>query len=416
MAADHFESESSSKTSAKSFYIYAKTGCPRRSLESTKLYKYLTANNLHSVNNPKKADLIFIYTCGGFALEESFSIQTIQKCIKLKDAKIIVTGCLTKINPDKLKDFKNVLILTPEDLPKLDSIINAKIPFAQTPNASVVDGVHDLYHGTYINRIKRNIKSTENIARICNYYVNQKIAHNPSEGLENPSIYRIEIAKGCLSNCTYCAIKMAMPKFYSFPKEEILDSFKKGLSLGYKKFALLAGDIGCYGLDIGTNLPALLKELFKVDGDYQIILVDLNARWLVKYPEELISVLKHYQNKIHSIILPIQSGSNKILKLMDRQYEIDEVKRSLAELQRNIPSLLIETHILVGFPGETDADFQESISLIKEILFWRIEVYRYQDRPGTKAASIPDKVPKQVVESRVKSIKKEIKLASLNSE
>ena len=403
MAVDYFGD--SRVASARSFYIYTKTGCPRRSLESTKLYKYLIANNLRSVDNPKKADLIFIYTCGGFALDESFSIQTIQKATEFKNAQVIVTGCLTKIYPEKLEAFKNILVLTPEDLGKLDSIINAKIPFAQTPNASVVDGVHDLYHGSYINRIKRNIKSSENIARICSTY-ERKLSHKPSDGLDNPSIYRVEIAKGCLSNCTYCAIKKAMPKFHSFPAEEILENFKKGLSAGYKKFALLAGDIGCYGLDIGTNLPNLLKELFKVDGDYKIILVDLNARWFVKYPDELVSVLKPNQNKVHSLILPIQSGSNKILKLMNRQYEIEDVKRCIIDLQRKLPELPIETHIMVGFPGENDADFQESVRLIKDVPFWGIEVYRYQDRPGTPATILSGKLSEKEVEKRVKIMKK----------
>ena len=412
MAKENFESGNSKKASAKSFYIYTKTGCPRRSLESTKLYKYLTANNLRSVNTPKKADLIFIYTCGGFGLDESFSIKTIEKSTKNKNAQIIVSGCLTKIDPDKLKAFKDALVLPPEDLWKLDSIINAKIPFTQIPRASVVDGVHDLYHGTYFNRIKRNIQSYENMARIFKYY-NRQLSHKPRDGLDDSSIYRVEIAKGCLSNCSYCAIKRAMPKFYSFPKEEILNNFRNGLASGYKKFALLAGDIGCYGLDVGTNLPQLLNELFKVEGDYKVILVDLNARWFIKYYQELLSVLKPNRNRVRSIILPIQSGSNKILNLMRRQYEIEDVKRCILDLQKNIPGLLIETHIMVGFPGETDSDFQESINLIKEIPFGKLEIYRYQERKGTISASLTEKVSEAIIEDRVKIIKKEEKLLKI---
>ncbi len=408
MAAGNFESGSSKNASIQSFYIYTKTSCPRRSLESTRLYKYLIANDLCSVDNPKKADLVFVYTCGGFSLDESFSIQTIQKATELKNAQIIVTGCLTKIYPEKLKAFKNILVLAPEDLEKLDSIINAKISFAQTPNASVVDGVHDLYHGSYINRIKRNLKSSENIARICNTY-ERKISHKPSGYLDNPRIYRVEIAKGCLNNCSYCAIKLAMPKFHSFSINEIIENFHRGLAAGYKEFAVLAGDIGCYGLDIGTNLPKLLEQLFKVEGDYKVILVDLNARWFIKYYQELLPVLKFNHNRLHSIILPIQSGSNKILKFMGRQYEIDEVKRCLLELQKNIPDILIETHIMVGFPGETDADFYESIRLVKELTFWKVELYRYQDRPGTVAANMSDKVSEKVIAKRVGTLKKEIK-------
>jgi tRNA A37 methylthiotransferase MiaB len=158
-------------------------------------------------------------------------------------------------------------------------------------------------------------------------------------------------------------------------------------------------------MDIGTSLPKLLEELFKVKGDYTISLIDLNVYWLVKYYSEFLAILKSNSKKIYTIILPIQSGSDKILKLMNRKYEIDDVKRCILDLKKNVPGILIETHVMVGFPGETAEDFFMSIQLVKEMQFSKIQVYKYEERPGTLALSLPEKVPRDQIEKRAKIIK-----------
>ena len=354
----------------------------------------------------KKADLIFIYTCGGFCQNEASSLLTIQKAVSTHASQVIVTGCLTKINPDKLKAFRNIIIIPPDELGKLDLLINAKIPYSAFPRVSTVSGIHDLYNDRRFTRLRRNIVSNGKL-KICSSYVKKYLLHKSSTAVLDPSFYRLEIAKGCLGNCSYCAIKLAMPKFHSYSPNEIIENFRNGLNDGYKNFALIAGDIGCYGIDIGTNLPKLLEELFKVKGDYKIALVDLNARWLGKYYSELLAILKSNSEKIFTIILPIQSGSDKILKLMNRYYEINDVKHCILDLKKNIPGISIETHIMVGFPGETDDDFSKSIQLVKEIQFSKVHVYTYEERPGTLALSLSGKVPKDQIDKRAKILKKE---------
>ena len=397
------------KTDFKSFYIYAKKACPRRSLESTALYKYLVANGLLAVNHPKKADLIFIYTCGGFAHDETFSLLTIKKALKSGSSQVVVTGCLTIINPEILKTYKNILVIPPDALEQLDSLIDAKIPYSTFPRVSTVSGINDLYHGDLTYRLRRNIGLNDKLIKVIGSSIKKNLMSESSSIITDPSFYRLEIAKGCLGNCSYCAIKSAMPKLHSYPQNEIIESFKNGLTAGYKNFALLAGDIGCYGFDIGTNLPKLLEELFKVDGEYKVAMIDLNVRWLVKYYSELLAILKSNSKKIYTIMMPIQSGSNKILALMNRHYEIDEVKRFILDLKENIPGISIETHIMVGFPGETADDFSKSVQLVKEIQFSRVEIYKYEDRPGTLALSLPNKVPRDQINQRAKYLRREIR-------
>jgi tRNA A37 methylthiotransferase MiaB len=396
------------KADVKSFYVYAKKSCPRRSLEATALAKYLVANGLLTASKPKEADLIFIYTCGGFNKNEASSLFTIKKAVDMHGSQVIVTGCLPKIIPDKLKVFPNITIISPDEMAKLDSLINAKIPYSTFSHISTVSGIHDLYNDKRLTRLKQNI-ITNGKLKTGSTYVKKTLLHKSNTHFMDQSFYRLEIAKGCLGNCSYCAIKLAMPKFHSFPPSEIIENFRNGLNAGYKNFALIAGDIGCYGVDIDTNLPKLLEELFKVKGDYKVALVDFNVRWLEKNYLEFLEILKSNSEKILTVIMPIQSGSNKILKLMNRHYEIDNVKRCILDLKENIPELFIETHIMVGFPGETEEDFSMSIQLVKEIQFSRVHVYTYEERPGTLALSLSEKVPREQIDRRVKILQRETK-------
>lgn len=397
----------------RSFYIFCNISCPRRSLEASKLYKYLIANGLRPISNPNHADFVFIHTCGGFSLYENYSILTIAKSLRNKSAKVVVTGCLPRINPDTLASFSDMLLVPSDNHEMIDSLIKAKFPYNQHADASIVEGVHNFYQGSLFSRMKRfynkalaNAGINVNFLKSCFTYVKQNLFHSYGFSVFSPKTYKIEIAKGCVGNCSFCAIKLAMPQFKSLSEEEVLERFKIGLRNGYKQFALCAGDIGCYGLDIQTNFPNLLRRMLEIEGDYQIILNDLNARWLVKYYPEFLAIPKTHFAKISTIIVPIQSGSDRILSLMKRYYKMDEVKSCIKDLQQNFPNLRIDTHIMVGFPGETDTDFQESLKLIKEIRFSRITIYAYEDRPNTLASALVDKVPKQIISQRISALSK----------
>jgi tRNA A37 methylthiotransferase MiaB len=393
----------------ETFFVYANKFCPRRSLEASKLCRYFDINNLISVTDPKKADLVVIFTCGVFAPMEESSILTIEKSLGEKSAKIVITGCLPAIDPGRLKIYDNALIISPSNLYTLDSLIDAKVPFVKIPYVTTTDEFHDLYHGRLTSRIKRYVVSKVKSSnfRILDIPSNLKSLQRSEETLFSPKVYKLEIAKGCLSNCSYCAIKLASEKFHSFPEEQILEEFKSGLNCGYKDFALIASDVGCYGLDIKTNLPSLLKKLFSVEGDFKIVLWDLNIRWFMEYYEELRSVLKANSMKVSKIVLPIQSGSDRILKLMKRGYEIEKVKKCISDFHNTVPDLRMETHIIVGFPGETDEDFQKTVELIRESEFSKVVVFKYGKRPNTDAASLPDQVSRSTIEKRARILARE---------
>lgn len=402
-----------SKVRPKSFYIFVKKFCPRRSLEASKNYQYFIQNGLTPVADPKKADLIIIHTCGGFKSEEERSIKTLKKVLKIKSPKVIVTGCLPKINPAKLENFNDVLVLATEELGKLDSIIAAKVNYVNVSDTPIIYGVTDLYQRNLFSRIRRHFGFNMTFLKLGVNYIRQKLQKTKAQYFYQEA-YLIEIAKGCMGNCSYCAIKLAMPMFHSKPESQIIENFNCGLKKNYKNFALIAGDIGGYGLDIQTSFPSLLKKLFKISGDYKIDLVGLNARWLVKYHQDLLPILKDNANRISAISIPIQSGSNRILRLMRRPYEIDQVLPCLLDLQREIPSIKLSTDLIVGFPGETDEDFQMSVSLLREVAFSRISVYKYEDRPGIAASKLPNKVSQQIINNRAKILENKFNVEIVN--
>jgi MiaB/RimO family radical SAM methylthiotransferase len=266
-----------------------------------------------------------------------------------------------------------------------------------------------LCRGSVVQRLTHVVELNANLHRI-----KDKRTRGSEDLLFASTTYKLEIARGCLGNCTFCAIKLGSEKFHSFPADQILSSFKSGLRNGYKSFALVAGDIGCYGVDIKTNLPNLLEKLFAVDGDYKIILWDLSFRWFAEYCPDYLSVLKANSQKISKIVVPIESGSDKILERMNRGYKIEKVKECLLDFLRTIPDINLETQIIVGFPGETDEDFQKTMELVKEISFSKVAVFKYEDRPNTKASDMPDKVPKNIINKRATILSKEPRTVVVN--
>lgn len=400
------------------FFIYVNSTCSRSIIGASKLSKYLVQNGLHSVNKSSKADLIIIFTCGSFAFSEKNSILTIEKAIKYDPNRVIITGCIMKINPKKIKPYNVLAKILPENLGLITEIVQAKVPYDEKKYSyNSLDGIYDLIRVVPSNKIKENFlllkyaalnpESLKNIIKDTG----RNFFHKKINTFFNKIPYLIEISKGCLSNCTYCAIKLAQPVFRSISEEKIINNFKLGLSKRNKSFKLISADIGCYGLDIHTNLPSLLKKLFKIKENYNIILDELNARWFISYYPELLNVLMNNYDKVSELTIPIQSGSDRILKLMNRNYKIDYVKKCLLDLRKKIPDLKVGTHILVGFPSETDEDFQKSVDLIRSINFSVVTIFCYDDRPCVLAFTFPNKVSKETITMRAKILAKEVNVA-----
>jgi tRNA A37 methylthiotransferase MiaB len=391
----------------KTFYVIG-GNCPRSKEDAQTIFNYFIKNGWKPVKKIRKATIISIYTCGGFNSKEESSLKTIKYILKQKskNATVIVTGCLTKINPVSMNNFNNIILIEFDQLEQLDDIIQSKIPFKQIPNAGFIKGIPPLYKEKKIKTIHKSFTNLISIRNIP-YYLNEfkKIYFSKIQKSNNKEIYNIRISRGCLSKCTYCSIKLAHGHLKSEPVKQIEKDLETGLKKGYKTFALIGHDIGCYGIDINTNIVEILKIFFNLPGENKIILPDFNPQWLIKYYDQIEPLFIANQEKILSFLIPIQSGSNKILKRMRRQYKIEDVKEYILKLKEKIPNLKISTHILVGFPGETDKDFQDTLNLIKEIEFNFIDIFSFSDRPMTESFKMRGKLSSKVIQDRMKQIK-----------
>ncbi|MGD9134928.1 MAG: MiaB/RimO family radical SAM methylthiotransferase [Desulfobacterales bacterium] len=371
-------------------YFLASAGCPRRAVDSQKIANYLETNNLVYTQDFKQADLIIVSTCAALQSREDLSKTAVAwyQEQKHQNAKIVVAGCLGKINPEVKKEFKDMAFISPREIDTLDELIAAKVPFKDIPDPNQI-GSFPLFP----DRPERQAKGDRLNKRLDLAY-------------EKRDLFTLRVATGCLGNCSYCAVKFAVGKLESKPLDTIVKEFKGGLDQGFKHFVLIAGDVGCYGVDIGISAVELLSELFAVEGSYQIIIKEFNAQWIVKYFQDLLKIFKENYEKIDYIVVPVQSASNRILRLMKRPYTIEDVKKYLSIIKAEVPGLQISTHIMVGFPGETEEDFQESVDFIKAYEFPFVDIYAYDDRPNTAASRMVDKIPQDIIDQRVHAVKK----------
>lgn len=219
----------------------------------------------------------------------------------------------------------------------------------------------------------------------------EKIISKPDSNKNKKILSKVIIlSNGCLGNCYYCAVKFARGKLESRSKKEILSEIEKELETGHTKEILLTSqDNGCYGLDIGENLISLLKEIIKIKKDFKIRVGMANPQFIKPMLKELIEIYK--AEKIYKFLhIPIQAGSNKVLKEMNRHYLIEDAEKIISEFRKEIPDITIATDIIVGYPTENENDFLETLLIIKKIKPDIINISRYGARKNIEANKYKD--------------------------
>jgi MiaB/RimO family radical SAM methylthiotransferase len=385
----------------RNFYLVG-GNCPRSRQDAQTIINYFKINDLEHVTSIKKADLICIYSCGGFNTSEQLSLQTIQNIIDQKSdhTKVILTGCLVKINPTIIEKFPSLIVIKYDEFSKVDEIIHAKKKFNEIPDAGIINKLPKLGERTPIKKMLSEMKNNPLLlSEYFNNYINRRKEYDER-------FYHIRITRGCLCNCSYCAIKISRGHLKSKPLSQIKMEIEEGVRKGFKRFVLVGEDTGCYGLDIDSNVIELLQLFFDNKEIKKLMINDFNPQWLIKYYDRLEPLFITHQSRIQDLRIPIQSGSNNILKKMRRPYNIEDVEKNIIKLKEKIPNLKIYTHIIVGFPGETEDDFQKSIELLNQIDFYDVRIFSYEDRSMTDSAKMEDKITKNIIQERVNKIKK----------
>ncbi|MEE9323499.1 MAG: tRNA (N(6)-L-threonylcarbamoyladenosine(37)-C(2))-methylthiotransferase, partial [Candidatus Aenigmarchaeota archaeon] len=219
---------------------------------------------------------------------------------------------------------------------------------------------------------------------------------------KSPLVNITEIASGCLGSCAYCIVKLARGDLRSRSVKDIAKEVGNSLRDGCKEIWITSQDCGCYGLDIETNLIELLEMAVSIKGEFRIRVGMMNPTHIKPILSELIEIYKH--PKIYKFIhIPVQSGSDRILRKMRRGYRAKDFERMVKEFRDSLPNITLSTDIIVGFPGESESDFEETLGLVRRIKPDIVNVSKFGSRPRTEASRMKQ-LDNKVIKERSKRL------------
>jgi len=398
----------------KVFIYYKESYCIRRALDASKIFEYLKQNKYTLVDNPKDSDLILFITCASLDSATEFSLKKIREFQRYK-AELIVAGCLPAIDPDDLKKIFNGRTLVTKDIDNISEIFpKTDVDFSSIEDANQTTnrlGISDSVKGIFCKSNKIKNLYTKLKSHIIKNIFGQR-SRFYKWAIKKDRLFIIRVSWGCSRNCSYCGIKNAIGPYKSKPLDVCIKEFKKGLVQGYSKFVINADDIGAYGLDIKSSFDELLDKLTDLPGDYKLSILDLSPIWAIKYSKEIANTLK--RGRIDRIDIPIQSGNERILKLMNRYSDLEKIKQVFKRFKEAYEPLIIDTRLILGFPSETEMEFMDTLRAIREIDFFSGYIYPFSLKRGTEAYKIEPKISKKEMKHRAKIAKKYLKKLGYN--
>jgi tRNA A37 methylthiotransferase MiaB len=377
-------------------------GCNRRLLDSQRLKKYLHLNNCIIVDKPDSADFIFFFASAlnKVRIDESFDII---KRLKKFRGEIIILGCLMEVTPTEFRKFWKGKSLPIKDMDQIDEFFPYfSVHYKDIPPQNIPAPNLNIYRTiSPAVFLKQGITSILSPSWIADKLYKQ-IHKDQKENYDTTFIW---VSKGCPNLCSYCAERKVVGMSVSRPLREIAAEYKLLIEKGIRDFEFIGDDVGSYGIDIGSNLGELIKELTHVDKGYPVrwVIKHLHPKFIIKYKDELINIAK--EGKIGEIICCFQSGSNRVLELMNRQHTIEEVIEVLTEFRRVLHDIKLATNIIVGFPTETDSEFQETLAVFDKVYFDRVHLIKYYDAEGSDSHAIFPKITDEVISQRIKLAK-----------
>ena len=365
-------------------------GCSKNLIDTEVAIGMFENNNYKIVNNPEEADILVINTCGFIESAKEEAINTILEMAEYKNKRckyLIAMGCLVQRYYDDLVkalpevdlfikiDEYNKLWDKIEDLLKRDIVEKTK-----TKTSKKISEIRPLPMPTYNEFMERVVTTGKNYAYL-------------------------KIGEGCSNKCTYCAIPYIRGPFVSRKMEEVLKEAEMLAKKGIKELIVIAQDTTKYGVDIygESKLSELLEKLSMIQGIEWI-------RFLYSYPEgitdKLIETVANNEKIAKYFDIPIQHISNSILKKMNRKTSRENITDIISKIRKQIPGVVVRTSLIVGFPGETEEDFNELLEFVKTTKFDRLGTFMYSKEEGTPAARLPEQIHGNTKKSRYNKIMK----------
>ncbi|WKT57893.1 tRNA (N(6)-L-threonylcarbamoyladenosine(37)-C(2))-methylthiotransferase [Candidatus Nitrosotenuis chungbukensis] len=301
--------------------------------------------------NAKDSDLNLIVTC---SVKDATANKMVNRIKRLKSKPLIVAGCLAKAEPKTVEKFSSgASMMGPNSIGKTLQIID-----------------HALVG-------KRDVEPSDTDITKTGL---PKVRLNPVVGI-------VEIASGCMSDCTFCQTKLARGDLKSYRIGDIVRQVTEEVKDGCKEIWLTSTDNGCYGLDIGTTLPRLVEAVSSIPSDFMVRVGMMNPMYMPKIKDDL---LKSFESdKVYKFLhVPVQSGSDQVLHDMKRGHTEATFRDLVKKFRKKFEKFTVSTDVIVGFPTETESDFEKTLSLIKETRPDVVNLSRYSQRPGTKASEM----------------------------
>jgi ribosomal protein S12 methylthiotransferase rimO len=366
---------------------FVSLGCSKNLIDTEMAIGLFKRNNFEIVNDVEKAEIIIVNTCGFIESAKQEAINTILEMAEHKEngtcKYLVVMGCLVQRYKKELQ----------KALPEVDLFIE----------------IND--YGSYWDKILELLDEKEKPDTINNLcYMDRVISTG------NKTAY-LKIAEGCSNRCTYCAIPYIRGPYVSRPMEEVLEEAKKLATAGIKELIVIAQDTTRYGEDLygESKLSDLLNELCKIDGFEWI-------RFLYAYPEsitdELIQTVKNNPKICNYFDIPIQHISDSVLRRMNRRTTGKQIEELINKIKKQIPDVILRTSLIVGFPGETEEDFNKLYEFVKKGYFDKLGVFTYSKEDGTPAARLKEQIHPATKKKRynlIMSVAKDISAEKLKS-
>lgn len=343
------------------FYVEV-YGCTANKSDANLIKGLINKHPYHYlVSRIDDADLLVILTCTVIDTTEQRMLHRINE-LNNTGKQIIIAGCMASIQQELIREkFPNAILLPPRKIQYLFEIISNK-------------------------KRKESIEQKAFAPKQCNNL-----------------IAPIAIAEGCLFSCSYCITHLARGNLYSYPEKAIISSVNDAIKQGCKEIQITAQDTASYGLDQQSSLPYLLNNIVNISKSMMIRVGMMNPRTATRILPELVSIFNHPQ--VYSFLhLPIQSGSNIILKKMNRGYQVKEAERIITTFRKKNPDITLSTDAIVGFPTETNEQFKQTKQLLQKIKPDVVNITRFSARPFTKAKTMNGRIPTEIVKERSRQL------------
>lgn len=348
-------------------------GCKVNQYDSDAMRTIFLQQGYKAVKEEEEADVYVINTCSVTSIGDRKSRQMVRKIRrKHPQAVIAVAGCYAQIAPEIFEAMGDIdVIVGAQNRSKIVEYVEKAQKKEKTINA---------------------VKDIMSVTEFENLYVD-------AEG-ETKTRAFIKVQEGCDNYCTFCIIPFARGKLKSRKQKDAVEEIRRLVLKGYREIVLTGIHLGNYGRDLhdGTSLATLVEELLRIPNLLRIRMGSIES---VELSDDLINLIKDEPRVCRHLHLPIQSGSDAVLRRMNRHYRLPEYKKLISELREKIPGLALTTDLIVGFPGETEENFMETLETLRELRFSAIHVFPYSQRTGTPAAVFPNQVPGDIKKDRV---------------